>query len=195
MYSEPPIPADATTEEAHRLKQFVLSAGDVAAALNVTQQAISYRTLRGDIPVIREAPGPGRKQSWNRYDLAGVVALSHLVGEKVRVDRLPLRLILQYDMGPLSDNPDRVIFAQDNADGPSWLAEAEAAKLLKIRRQSLRDYRVKGQLNPAIKLRAREGLPGVQYATDDVLAVIEERMELLGDLESETAVSGREDER
>jgi hypothetical protein len=172
MYDEPTPPAGMDDpEDLELLRQFVLTAGEVAAMLGVSQQAIANWSRDGSIRSIYQPPVNGAKRGFWRYAIADVVERAATAGRLVRFEKVPTRLLTDYDVTALSAHPELV--AMQQGDLPNWISENEAAKILQINRPTLRGRRLQGRLNPEIRVQARpEGTHGgVQYSGSDILKV------------------------
>lgn len=177
MYDELPLDPELPAEIQEAKRQYVLTAGEVARTLGISQQAVSQWTANGWLPSLAEKRGPQR--ATHRYSLAGIVDAARARKRRVRAYHLPIRLLQHYDIKPLIDNDDLVDHEPGPGEpGPSeWMSEVEASKLLNLRRTTLRSHRVQGMLNPAVRIRpGRRG--GCEYSTESLLELLNGTIEL-----------------
>lgn len=178
MYEPLPYDDDLAPEANEFRRQHVLTSGEVAQLLDVTQQAVHQWTKAGTIPEIcEERPA----HDLHRYSLRDVVEKAVITGRKVHIYRLPVSYFSHYDIAPLTEHDDAILYSAPGAEHVgAWVSEAETARALDMNRQTLRNHRERGLLNPEVKVRPHPSPTntGVQYSRDSITKVIADELPL-----------------
>lgn len=176
-----PDEADAIAEANERLRQYVLTTGEVAKLLDVSNQRVLQWVDQKRIEVFRDKKA---SRTTYRFSLADVVNAEVAKTRKLHVYTLPIEFMQQYSTISLSKAGDRLLFSPlDPAKhARKWMSESQAARVLDMKRTTLRLHRVSGRLNEEVITREHPSttVGGVQYEVAAIKRVASGEISLYG---------------